>query len=157
MTVMTPQDYYADFMAIRGMRSPTPKRVRMLTELLGGYKDNWIVTGVTKEALKVFEQHNFRKASRMGINRSHLVDRHKTYTHMIEGPEMTAEEWWQFYRDNDKTVLATSSENMTNNFSHAYTVDTELGLFRTRGFAWTHNKAEAKFLEEMYNAFLLIE
>ena len=154
---MTPQDYYEDFMAIRGMRSPTARRVRMLTELLGSYEDNWIVTGVTKEALKVFEQHNFRKVSRMGINRSHLVDRHVTYTTMLEGPEMTAEEWWKFYRDNDKTVLATSSENMTNTFSHAYTVDPELGLFRTSGFAWKHNKAEAEFLEEMYNAFLLIE
>ena len=149
---MTPQDYYADFMAIRSMRSPTAKRVRMLTELLSGYEDNWIVTGVTKEALDVFKQHGFRKVSRMGINRSHLVDRYKTYTQMIEGPEMSAEDWWQFYRDNDKTVLATSSENMTNNFSETYAVDTELGLFRTQGFAWKHNKAEVRFLEEMYES-----
>lgn len=149
---MTPQDYYADFMAIRGMRSPTNRRVRMLTELLGSYADNWIVTGVTVEALKVFEQHDFRRVSRMGINRSHLVDRHKTYTQMIDGPEMTADEWWKFYRENDKTILATSSENMSNAFSDVHSIDTELGLFRTSGFTWKHNNAEANLLREIFES-----
>jgi hypothetical protein len=147
---MNKEDFYHDFLLIRKMRVPMNKRYRMLGELFAAHEDAWQVVGITENALKIFATHNFKRVSRMGINRSHLVDRVKTYTTMLEGPLMDIDEWWNFYRDNDKTILATSSENMSNGFSKIYDVNTELGLFKTHGFAWKHQEPEIKFLKEAY-------
>jgi hypothetical protein len=147
-STMNKEDLYHDYMLIRNMRAPTSKRTRMLGELLSLCPDHWQVIGITEDALRVFAEHNYKKVSRMGINRSHLVDRHKTYTTMIDEPLMKCEDWWEFYRKNDTTILATSSENMTNSFSKIYDIDTSLGLFQSRGFAWKHNKEEISFLKE---------
>lgn len=148
---MNKEDFYHDFLLIRQMRAPTAKRYRMLGELFAVNPDAWRVTGITENALKVFKQHDFKRVSRMGINRSHLVDRVKTYTTMLEGPLMDCEEWWNFYFDNDKTVLATSTENMgKGEWSKVYDIDPQLGLFKTQGFAWRHKDPEINFLKELY-------
>ena len=145
---MTREDFYHDYLLIRQMRAPTSKRYRMLGELFAAHKDHWQVIGITENALRVFAEHDFKRVSRMGINRSHLVDRVKTYTTMLEGPLMEIDEWWKFYRDNDTTILATSSENMSNGFSKVHNIDPTLGLFKSHGFAWKHKDPEIQFLKE---------
>jgi hypothetical protein len=145
---MTKEDFYHDFLLIRKMRVPISKRYRMLGELFAAHEDHWQVIGITENALRVFSEHNFKRVSRMGINRSHLVDRVKTYTTMLEGPLMELDDWWKFYRDNDTTILATSSENMSNGFSKVYDIDPALGLFKSHGFAWRHKDPEIQFLKE---------
>lgn len=145
---MNKEDFYHDFLLIRKMRAPTNKRYRMLGELFAAYENAWQVIGITENALKVFAKNDFKRVSRMGINRSHLVDRVKTYTTMLEGPLMDCNEWWNFYIENDKTILATSSENMSNGFTKIYKVDTSLGLFKSHGFAWRHKDPEIQFLKE---------
>ena len=147
---MTPQDIYHDFLMIRNMRASTKERCRMLAELLVSYEDNFLVVGVTEEALKVFAENDFRRVSRMGINRSHFVERKKTHTEMLEGPLLDFEAWWKLYRETDKTVLATATENMSNKFSRIIDIDTSLGLFRSAGFGWSHKKGEAALLREMH-------
>jgi hypothetical protein len=145
---MNKEDFYHDFLLIRQMRVPMSKRYRMLGELFAAHEDHWQVIGITENALRVFAEHDFKRVSRMGINRSHLVDRVKTYTTMLEGPLMDIDEWWKFYRDNDTTILATSSENMSNGFSKVYDIDPALGLFKSHGFAWKHKDPEIQFLKE---------
>ena len=146
---MTKDDFYHDFLLIRKMRAPTRKRCRMLGELFACDPDAWRVVGITEEALKIFATHNFNRVSRMGVNRSHLVDRNTTYTTMIEGPLLEKNKWWNFYRRNDKTILATSSENMSNNFSTVYDIDASLDLFKSQGFAWRHREPEVLYLKEV--------
>lgn len=146
---MTPEDFYHDFLLIRKMRAPTSKRYRMLGELFAVNPNAWRVVGITENALQVFAEHGFKRASRMGINRSHMVDRIKTYTTMLEGPLMECDEWWQFYVDTDKTILATSTENMgKGEWSKIYDIDPALGLFKSQGFAWKHKDPEITFLKE---------
>lgn len=146
---MTPEDFYHDYLLIRKMRAPTSKRYRMLGELFAVNPDAWRVVGITENALRVFAEHNFKRASRMGINRSHMVDRIKTYTTMLEGPLMECDKWWQFYLDTDKTILATSTENMgKGEWSTVYDIDPSLGLFKSQGFAWKHKDPEITFLKE---------
>ena len=54
---------------------PIKKKVRILGELMASaYDDHWRVIGITKEALNVFKVHNYKKVSRMGINRGHIYD-----------------------------------------------------------------------------------
>ena len=121
----------------------------MLSEMIAEYEHIWQVVGITENALSIFARHGYRKVSKMGINRSHKVDRHKTYTIMLTGPLMTCDEWWQFFIDNDKTILATSSENLSGNMSKIYDIDPSLGLFKSSGFAWKHSKKEREFLESL--------
>jgi hypothetical protein len=145
---MNKEDFYHDFLLIRQLRVPMSKRYRILGEMFAAHEDHWQVIGITENALKVFAEHNFQRVSRMGINRSHLVDRVKTYTTMLEGPLMEIDKWWDFYRKNDVTVLATSSENMSNGFSKVYDIDPAIGLFKSHGFAWQHKDPEINFLRE---------
>ena len=146
---MNKEDLYNDFLLIKDMRAPTAKRARMLGELLSCHEDHWQVVGITKVALEVFESHDFKRVSHMGINRSHIIPRHQTYTTMIEGPNLSCDDWYDFYRANDQTILATSSENMSNGFSKIYPIDTSKGLFKSHGFSWKHKEPEISFLRSV--------
>ncbi len=151
---MTPQDYYNDFCHIQQMTSPLPTKVRMLTEMFGSYKEAWRVVGITYNALEVFASHNFKKVSKMGINRSHKIDRHKTYKHLLTTQWDNWEDWWKYYQDHDETILATSSENLTGNMSTIHPIDLDLGLFRTSGFGWKHGKKEQSLIQSIYQGII---
>ena len=117
----------------------------MLSSLLEcAYDDHWRVIGISKEALNVFKVHNFKKVSRMGINRGHIHDRKDTLDQMIKYPFQDAEEWWELFYNRDQTILQTSTENMTGKLSETYEVPP--GLFHTSGFAWKHGTEEIEFL-----------
>ena len=152
--MMTKEDFYHDYLLLREMKIPTPRKCRMLGELLSSHPDNWRVVGVTKNSLIRFKEHDFFRESRMGINRSHIVDRNKTFKTMLEGPLMDCDTWWKFYVDNDRTILSTSSENLSKKEgaqSKVYDIDDSIGLFKSRGFSWTHNLAEVEFLRYTYS------
>ena len=123
------------------------KRKILSNILEDAYSDHWRVIGITQEALNVFETHGFKKVSRMGINRGHIYDRKDTLTSLIQIPFQDVEEWWNFFYDRDKTILMTSTENMTNKHSQVHAVPE--GLFHTAGFAWKHGKEEVQFLTEL--------
>jgi hypothetical protein len=132
------------------MSAPVKIKVRMLSELLGQNPDLWTVVGITEEALNKFKQHDFKKVSKMDINRSHIVDRHKTYATMLTGDLMDCDTWWSFYIENDKTILATRSENKSGRLSKIFDIDPSLNLFKSQGFAWKHTKAEYEYLRNIY-------
>ena len=127
---------------------PTKNKVKILGELMASaYDDHWRVIGITKEALNVFKTHGFKRVSRMGINRGHIFDRKDTLKFMLDHPFQDVDEWWNFYYDRDKTILITSTENMTGKLSDHYIVPE--GLFHNSGFAWRHGKQEVEFLTEL--------
>lgn len=51
---MTKEDFYHDFLLIRQLRTPTSKKVRLLSELMTEYENTWQVIGITEEALYPF-------------------------------------------------------------------------------------------------------
>lgn len=133
-----------------GWDLPIKKKVKILGELMtNAYDDHWRVVGVTQEALNVFKQHEFKKVSRMGINRGHICDRNDTLTFMLENPFDNVWDWWNYFYSRDRTILMTSTENMSHKESKVY--DVPEGLFHTSGFAWKHGKDEIKFLSELCN------
>ena len=144
---------YDAYLKIFDMLIPINKRVRLLSEAMGSYEDAWRVVGITEKALETFKENGYKRVSRMGVNRSHLVDRHSTYKYMLENKMLDKDEWWQFYLDRDKTVFATSGENMSNDFSNIIYFESQ-GLFRTSGFAWKHSKKESSFLQELYEEMI---
>jgi len=142
---------YSDAQTIRSLSCSEAIKVRMLTALLGADANAWRVVGVTRAALDRFAANEFRRVSGMGVNRAHLVDRHQTYTDILSR-DMDVEEWWAFLQERDKCVLATSSENLKNDFGRIIGVDPALGLFRNQGFAWRHGAREAEFLRALYHS-----
>lgn len=150
---MKKEEIYEDYLAIFGMKAPISRRVRMLSELMGCYEDHWRVVGITEEALKRFKEYDFKKTSKMGINRSHESDRNVTYKHMLS-EKMEIESWWSYYIERDITILSTSSENMSKDKSIIIKIDTERKLFKSQGFAWRHGKEETLFLKSLYNDLL---
>ncbi len=143
------QALYADAQAIRGLGRSAAIKVRMLTALMSADAGAWRVVGVTQAALDKFAEHEFRRVSGMGVNRSHIIDRHQTYVEMRER-DMGVEEWWAFLQERDKCVLATSSENLRGVFSQIIDIDPALGLFLNRGYAWRHGTSEIEFLRRAY-------
>lgn len=145
---MTSSDLHHDYLLICEMRSDVKKRCRMLTELMSQYEWAWRVVGITEAALQRFEEYQFKKQSRMGINRSHITPRIQTYTRWINHPILDVEDWWQDYIASDITVLSTSTENMKGVIPEYYTVPE--GLFQTYGYAWRHQQPEIDWLSTLY-------
>ena len=127
--------------------SEAAKRKILSNILEDCYQNHWRVVGITQEALNVFAAHGYKRVSRMGINRGHIFDRKDTLTSMLNIPFQDSQEWWEFFWDRDKTILMTSTENMTNQHSEVYAVPE--GLFHTAGFAWKHGEDEVQFLTEL--------
>lgn len=145
---MTPSDLHHDYLLICEMRSTVKLRCRMLTELMSQYNWAWRVVGITEAALQRFEEYQFKKQSRMGINRSHITPRIQTYTRWITSPIYNVDEWWQDYIRSDVTVLSTSTENMKHITLDYYPVPE--GLFQTYGYAWRHQQPEIDWLSSLY-------
>ena len=103
---------YNDYQIIKKMGTPEGNRIKILSTLFSTNPNSWRVVGITPEALEVFKKHNFKKVSGMGINRSHLIQRHSYYKNLLNMEIPNQQEFWEKYYNNDMTVLATSSENM---------------------------------------------
>ena len=148
---MERDNLYHDYNLIFQMKCSIQRKIRLLSELFADAPEPWRVTGITKEALEIFKKHNFKRVSKMGINRSHKVDRYKTYKTMLENKFIDVNEWWNLYLTNDQTILATSNENLSSKFSKIIEINPSDGLFKNSGFGWKHGKKEEAFLREMYS------
>lgn len=143
------KDLHHDYLLISKMKAPIKVKARLLTELLAQYDNVWRVVGITRMALNVFIENDFKKIKRMGINRSHKVDRIKTYTHMFENVDYNPETWWEYFIKNDETILATSSENMSGNSSDVICFINDGNLFKNSGFSWRYRINEKEFLKRL--------
>jgi hypothetical protein len=144
---------FNDYLLIKQMQAPLHNKIKLLSTLFSINPNSWRVIGITPAALAVFKLHDFKKVSGMGINRSHIVQRHTFYKQLLEDNIRNHETFWEQYYQNDCTILATSSENMAkgialNEIAFAVPAD-ERKLFRTAGFAWKHKEEEENFLKEL--------
>ena len=83
METVTKEDLFDDYKLICKMKVGIARKARMLSELFAESPNPWCVTGVTIDALNVFKNADFQKKSKMGVNRSHLVDRNSVYKLMF--------------------------------------------------------------------------
>ena len=152
---------FHDFQLIKQMRTLEANKIKLLSNLFSINRNCWRVVGITPDALEIFKNHEFQKKSRISINRSHIIQRFSFYKSLLENNNeiKNAETFWKLYYDNDMTVLASASENMSNNetiLKNAYPVpEDERNLFQTSGYSWKHKEEEIKFLKELYNYHLL--
>ena len=141
------QIIFDGFESIKKIKNITPSvRHRMLGSLLSMNKNSWVVIGITKAALIKFIENDYKRPK--GVNRSHIDQRSKTSKIMFERNNWTVNSWWKFYKDRDKCILATSSENMNKDHDIIF-ADVPNGLFKTRGFAYDVKDKEKNFLMEI--------
>ncbi len=144
---MEKDDYHKDYLKIFDMLSPIEIKVQMLSILLGSTDNAWHVIGITKEALQAISDNDFKYTS--GIQRSHKVPRNKTYKEMLTNKIIDADEWWKFFIERDKTILATSSQNMKDELDDYISFENEKFLFRASGFRFRYTKEEKDFLRKI--------
>ena len=148
-------DLYHDFLLITQMKVSEKIKIKFLTELFSETDNPWRVVGITKKALEVFKKYDFNRESKMGINRSHLNDRKATYTEMLNSKFENSTEWWNYYYKNDKTVFATSSENMSSSLNDIIFFKNSEDLFKSSGYAWTNRKKnEVPYLQKLADEHL---
>ena len=149
-------DLHHDYLLISQMKMPIKRKARLLTELLAQYENTWRVIGITNAALEKFIQCDFIKIKGMGIQRAHLTDRIETYTYMFENVFYDTDSWWEYHLEKDKTILSTSSENMSSilkdeiyfNDNVIY-FDNNDSYFKNAGFTWSYRKKEEAFLRNV--------
>jgi hypothetical protein len=140
---------YSAYLAIFDMDLKIGIRRTMLSWALAENPDHWPVVGITRSALERFAEHDFRYVSRMGVNRSHLVDRKVWQSAMLE-KRLSFNEWVELYERSDRTVLATSSENMRGEVNDFITLPKGEGLFRSVGYKWRHTAEEREVLSKLH-------
>lgn len=150
------EEMYTAFKAICKMEIPENKKTGMLTILFSMESNNWRVVGISVDAIKVFHNNGYLRVSKMGVNRSHIKKRYDSYKEIMEkelkGEFKNYNEWWNYYFDNDKTYIQTSSENMKKN-GHSKIIDIsnpDFTLFKAKGFAWNHGENEIALLKKLY-------
>ena len=146
---------FNDYQLIKQMKAPQNNKIKLLSTLFSVNPNSWRVIGITTAALEIFKIHDFKKVSGMGINRSHIIQRHSFYKELLNQEIADHQTFWDLYHQNDCTILATSTENMSksNNFLENYhEIPTdERNLFRTAGYAWKHKEEEEDFLKVLYH------
>jgi hypothetical protein len=145
---METADLYHDYNLILQMIIPCNIKVKLLRELFEASDNPWRVVGITEAALRKFEEHNFRKESGMGIQRAHLNNRNNAFLEMLNTEFHNSNEWWNFYYERDKTILALSTENrgIENGIINYIEINEKLGLFRSNRISWKHSRAEIDIL-----------
>jgi hypothetical protein len=111
---------------------------------------HWPVVGITDAALQRFADYDFRRVAGMKIHRAHLRDC-KDWQSMMLMEKMPFDAWRNLYMESDRTVLATSSENLRGGQLQFIPIPQELGFFRSTGYNWRHTLAERDYLRSLYS------
>ncbi len=147
---------YVAFQAICKLDIDQKIQVKLLTEIFQIEPNYWRVVGISVEALEVFQKHDYKKVSKMGINRSHIHQRADTYTQMIQEENNNKfknyQDWYDYFWERDATYLKTSSENLQKSVEPEIIPikNTKFKLFKPQGYSWRHGEEEVKCLKQLY-------
>jgi hypothetical protein len=144
------------FVAIQKLEGiPNKTKHRMLWEMFACDGENplfWEVIGITETAGLKIKENDYKLptgSKENKVNRSHIHKRIETSMMMLEKTDWTMDEWWDFYRERDKCVLATGTENMSKEQEVIkYQVPLGMGLFPSAGFSCRIGEKEKEFLME---------
>ena len=134
------------------------KKEKTLNILLAYEPWSWRVVGISKNAIKMFKENNFRKLKKDGPQRDHYFqERNITIRRMME-EIMPFEIWWDWFWVNDRTLIITKEEHSKKslNFKNdIISIDNNLGLFRTMktvGYSF-YPDYEAKLVEKLSHEY----
>lgn len=109
----------------------------------------WRPKALTIGALQLFVDNKFRLPQ--GLERAHIPHRRDTLKELIN-TDWIGDEWWDWFKERDYTVLATRAENRDEkNFESLkkFSIPLELNLFWGKRVGFEYGKEERAFLEEL--------
>jgi hypothetical protein len=143
---------YNDFLLLKKLSVALKVKKYILKEFLEATEAPWRVIGVSKEALIAIKQNGYRKSG-LKLQRAHINDRDIWYNELLNRAFVDCNEWYKFYQDNDKTILAFSSENKNIRNVQCFPIDPNLNLFKSTRISWTHKKAEIEYLKNLAHVY----
>jgi hypothetical protein len=144
------ENLFNDFKLLKTFSVDIKVKKKILKELLEASPFAWRVIGISHNALSLFKENDFKNKSGMKIQRAHLVDRDYWYSVLFETEWENSTLWFDFVYENDKTVLALSSENKhINNIDFIKFQGNEV-LFKSTRISWKHGKEEISFLKNLF-------
>jgi hypothetical protein len=152
-----PRTYHALYLAVHAAHTEAPliwtepHCNRLLTEIMSSQPFSWRVVGITKAALKKFNELNYRYKSGEGLTRAHLQPRIKTVMELLQRDQpMSEREFVEYWLRHDETVICARGENRP-------TVENEIPIENPRGLlfssnsvAWKHKESEVQLLKTLY-------
>ena len=139
------------FLTIQASDTSQHLKRSMVSCLLGdgAGERGWRVVGITEDALLKLAENDYCYTK--GIQRCHKHQRQARLDEMIATSFDTALEWWSSYYDNDSTILGTSTENMSDNWSTVYYFNDDnsyTGFFPSARIGYRHNKKDTAFISQ---------
>ena len=129
------------------------KKEKMLNSVFGFEPWSWRVVGISKIAINEFKNNNFNYKSGTFQRDHYFQARYVTLRKMLE-KLMPLDDWWNWYWENDKTILVTKTEHNKKSYNFnkdIIEIDWSLGYFEsgsTLGFNYT-KKREVLFLKSL--------
>lgn len=128
---------YGIYRALFAAQSAYPAKTlrTVLTELLYAEPSAWRAVGVTRAALAAYRAAGFRPT--VGIERAHLIDRHRTIAALLDRPEpLTQEALLRLWHEADAVVIALRAENRWGVLGEWLPIPADKGFFPRRGIGF---------------------
>ena len=102
---------------------------------------------ISINALKSFVQNDFKRPK--GIERAHVVHRRDTLNELLI-KDWRGDEWWEWYRERDYTILSTREENRSEiqlKKCDTFDIPLEKNLFLGKRVGYVYGAKEKEFLK----------
>lgn len=107
------------------------------------FDNSWRSTHISKAAIKKLLSNTGSTIT--GVQRCHGIingrlDRLVRTRTLLEGPEKPFNEWYEYYRKHDLTILLTKREHRAEKPGTLYAIPKALNLFQASGFGFKNRK-----------------
>lgn len=123
------------------------QKFTLLSNLLSlGAGAAWQPIQITHAAIQLFVENDFKKPK--GLERAHIYHRRKTMTELVQ-QNWQGDEWWDWYKERDYTVLATRKENRDEAEFHNVAkilIPKEQNLFWGKRVGFEYGEIEKRFV-----------
>jgi len=119
------------------------------------FDNSWRSTHISEAAIKKLLSNPGSAIT--GVQRCHGIidnrlDRLVRTRTLLEGPEQSFGEWYEYYRKHDLTILLTKKEHKSERPSKLYVIPEALNLFRASGFGFKKRKSiECIWMKKVIN------
>ncbi len=122
-------------------------------------KDSWRPTHISVEALREYVDGSSRNIQRAHGVLGDRLDRYTRTMQLLEGDQLSFENWWHYFIKHDKTVLITRKEHgagtMYNESDLIELPQWSAGMFENSGFSVRiRKKTEGVWLHGMYKTLV---
>lgn len=135
------------FVLIKESEYSDREKIAFLDKLLSlGAGAGWRPNAITIGAMRLFIDNQFKLPK--GLERAHINHRRETMKELLKR-DWLGDEWWDWYKERDYTVLAKRSENRDEkNFSsiQIFEIPLHLNLFLGKRVGFAYGNDEKDFI-----------